>query len=633
MNNMQKSFKAKGLRAGGRYAEGFVPPVYNTIRNRGQQIDDAVNGVGGIQRASAPAPVQQAPSKSYEQIDADIAAARAKMNKPKNFLGFRDGKVPNLSGIGAVIPGVDPQQKDNVDVKVSSEEAILPRKSTHALSSMLQQTTGETVPEFIERTNGKKPAGLGISGKYRAGMVDENGNPYDSLKPAREFIGKAKTFISDPTNYSPAAALIAGAPAAVDRFNANTEAYGNSMSATSQLRETQKHQNPLVSAYRPEGGGMMRNDGKPAAFSPTSYTAPINTMFDGASIPTKTAAQDQTNIKTAIQTPTAQPTATPDAPAQPQGGNVLPDGSPAPTNDAWNAMVDRSIGIGAATGGGVNTTQDGTSRLPTGVTKTVEGGKVSYSNEPDKTRMMLVDQLQSLRGKAGSQQERDAVLARLNEYSDKQMANAEVIRQRDDKRAATLAAESAYAKREDEVKRYAELNSQTGGAYKNEYAAALNNMNTFNTNSQLGINRMTADNQRLQQEGTNKMNDAHIGLYGAQTDAAKFGNEQAKELQKWNASMLDSISKESDPVKKHELVLQYGIRNNSKPDDSSKDYIHVSGGVDPTTQAKLPDRIFNTRTRKYEGGDGIAPPPTPVGTVSTVNGKSAKWDGKQWNPL
>jgi len=86
--------------------------------------------------------------------------------------GFRDGKVPDLSDRGGVIPGVDPEQKDNVDVKVSSEEAILPRKSTHALGQLLNQTTGENLPEFIERTNGKAPAGLRAGGGYASGLFD-----------------------------------------------------------------------------------------------------------------------------------------------------------------------------------------------------------------------------------------------------------------------------------------------------------------------------------------------------------------------------------------------------------------------------------------------------------------------------
>jgi hypothetical protein len=107
--------------------------------------------------AAAPAP---APSKSYEQIDAEIAAARAKMNAPKKFLGmFKDG---------AVIPGHDTSGKDDVPVKVTRGEAILPVNTVDAMGGPM------AVSDMIHATNGKPPAGVRRSGRYADGAAPDN---------------------------------------------------------------------------------------------------------------------------------------------------------------------------------------------------------------------------------------------------------------------------------------------------------------------------------------------------------------------------------------------------------------------------------------------------------------------------
>lgn len=74
-------------------------------------------------------------------------------------------------------------------------------------------------------------------------------------------------------------------------------------------------------------------------------------------------------------------------------------------------------------------------------------------------------------------------------------------------------------------------------------------------------------------------------------------------------------------------------------------YMTVGGGtrvVDGQT-VKDPVSVFDTQTKTWidQPGQGAAashqaplanPSTRPVGTISTVNGKTATWDGKQWVP-
>jgi hypothetical protein len=52
---------------------------------------------------------------------------------------------------------------------------------------------------------------------------------YDSLAPAKRFGAKVKKIVSDPTNYSPVAALAASAPGMLDKLGAQTASYGSDM--------------------------------------------------------------------------------------------------------------------------------------------------------------------------------------------------------------------------------------------------------------------------------------------------------------------------------------------------------------------------------------------------------------------
>lgn len=154
MNNLQK---------GGKYADGLAQRGIGALRGRAAQIDAAVDGTPTPQPATAPlAPPPQ--SKSYEQLDAEIAAARAKMNAPKKFLGmFRDG---------AVIPGHDTSGKDDVPVKVTRGEAILPVNTVDAMGGPM------AVSDMIHATNGKPPAGVRRGGRYADGAAGYEMPPF-----------------------------------------------------------------------------------------------------------------------------------------------------------------------------------------------------------------------------------------------------------------------------------------------------------------------------------------------------------------------------------------------------------------------------------------------------------------------
>ena len=296
--------KGCGVRRGGKYADGLVQQGIGALRGRGAQIDAAVEGAAPL-RVAAPQPPQ--PSKSYEQLDAEIAAARAKMNAPKKFLGmFRDG---------AVIPGHDTSGKDDVDVKVTRGEAILPVNTVDAMGGPM------AVSDMIHATNGKPPAGVRRGGRFADGATDATRKPGEM--PPFEM---PKVFV--PSSYEAMPPLTPRA--SISPQEALTAAQARNAPAGPSLAG----QIPLTTYDSAPAAGAVRPM-PPAA--PVVQPVPDSGFVGGPAeavgakrptaqtpIPTGTGfiTNNQTGATTAVGTP---PAAAPAAPTRPSGQGSLLD--------------------------------------------------------------------------------------------------------------------------------------------------------------------------------------------------------------------------------------------------------------------------------------------------------------------
>ncbi len=324
-----------GIRRGGKYADGLVQRYGAAMGGRQAQIDAALG------ETAPPAPVRVAPaataatSKSYEQIDAEIAAARAKMNAPKKF---KDG---------AVIPGHDTSGKDDVPVKVTRGEAILPVNTVDAMGGPM------AVSDMIHATNGKPPAGVRRGGKYANGATDSyvQASLSGMADAAKKIIAP---FMPEPgagmrtVDVGGAFAPGAGARPLSISTSAPNQNYGNegrSVPAPATMTPEQANADVMAGGQGNFRGGSIRPDFAANAVTPiptstvnvpkVSPPVPDSGFVGGPSdqgpastpavggvrrpapsadtpIPTGTGfiTNDQTGATTAIGKPPAQPTAT-----------------------------------------------------------------------------------------------------------------------------------------------------------------------------------------------------------------------------------------------------------------------------------------------------------------------------------
>lgn len=331
--------KGCGVRRGGKYADGLVQRYGAAMGGRQAQIDAALGETAPpapVRVAAAPA---QQPSKSYEQIDAEIAAARAKMNKPKNFMGFAEG---------AVIPGHDTEGSDDVQVGVTRGEAILPVKTVDAMGGPM------AVSDMIHATNGKPPAGVRRGGKYAdgavniyegaslSGMADAAKKLIDPLMPAP---GSAMRTIDFGETFKPggwAKPLSIGTVAPKQDYGNE----GRSVPAPVGMTPEQANADVMAGGQGTFRGGSIRPDlaGKatPApvpVVAPARVTPPVpDSGFVGGPseavgakrptaqtpIPVGTGfiTNDQTGATTQVGTPAAA-TVAPVATTKPAGGSLL----------------------------------------------------------------------------------------------------------------------------------------------------------------------------------------------------------------------------------------------------------------------------------------------------------------------
>lgn len=138
----------------------------------------------------------------------------------------------------------------------------------------------------------------------------------------------------------------------------------------------------------------------------------------------------------------------------------------------------------------------------------------------------------------------------------------------------------------------------------------------------------------IQEQGANARAAVSSALqrdeFGLKKEAAGFQTRAAARLE----NLQTRYEAEKDPAKRSELAQQ--LRELQAKDAPAR-YKVAAGGqqIDANGVAyRTPDRIFNEQTGVFSDGAGAAPAPQAraVGSVSTVNGKTAVWDGSKWVP-
>lgn len=139
----------------------------------------------------------------------------------------------------------------------------------------------------------------------------------------------------------------------------------------------------------------------------------------------------------------------------------------------------------------------------------------------------------------------------------------------------------------------------------------------------------------MQEQGANARDAGRMALardeFGLRKDAAGFQTRAATRLE----GLQTRYEAETDPAKRADLAKQ--LREIQGKEQPAR-YKVAAGGqqIDANGVAyKVPDRVFNEQTGQFSDGTGAAPAPQaarPVGATSTVNGKTAVWDGSKWVP-
>jgi len=126
-----------------------------------------------------------------------------------------------------------------------------------------------------------------------------------------------------------------------------------------------------------------------------------------------------------------------------------------------------------------------------------------------------------------------------------------------------------------------------------------------------------------------RLNTARIQDINAGIRGKNLVTQQAEQV----AGLQKAYSEAKDDATREKLARQIQVMSGKYERADPKDsFIVVPGGKDEWGNA-LPGRVFDARNRQYvDSGAPAQPTNRPVGTTSTVNGKTAVWDGKKWIP-
>ena len=115
--------------------------------------------------------------------------------------------------------------------------------------------------------------------------------------------------------------------------------------------------------------------------------------------------------------------------------------------------------------------------------------------------------------------------------------------------------------------------------------------------------------------------------FGVDAKSAGIDQQSKVQLQQLQSQYLA----EKDPVKRAEIVRQLGVLQNHFEKPAAPRHLVVPGGqaITPEGQAyTTPSRVFNPDTQQFiEPPQSAQKPEIPVGTISTVDGKKAKYMG------
>ncbi|RYY99678.1 MAG: hypothetical protein EOO24_17140 [Comamonadaceae bacterium] len=162
-------------------------------------------------------------------------------------------------------------------------------------------------------------------------------------------------------------------------------------------------------------------------------------------------------------------------------------------------------------------------------------------------------------------------------------------------------------------------------------AQAIANTREAGDNSRAKL-RDTGDTQRANIRATSEGAATYVAARKVALDESAHGFQSAaaRQLQELQGKYLES----KDPAEQATLARQ--IREYQGKDAPARFKV-AAGGQQPDANGvpyKVPDRVFNEQTGQFADTAPPAANPSarPVGTKSTVNGKTAVWDGKQWQP-
>ena len=148
----------------------------------------------------------------------------------------------------------------------------------------------------------------------------------------------------------------------------------------------------------------------------------------------------------------------------------------------------------------------------------------------------------------------------------------------------------------------------------------------------------------MEQQGANQRSLAQAALEQQKINQAGVTQGIANRGKTMVQALQEQIATEPDQTKRQSIVQRLREMQGGQTADP---YLVVPGGqhIDPTTQRayNTPASVFNRQTGQFmqqPGQGGAQAPQTPlsnpstrpVGTVSTVGGKSATWDGQKWVP-
>lgn len=566
----QRKAPALGIKRGGRYADGVVPePSIGGFLKDRAQA--VINSLGGGQPATgSPAnPVADAVTNNTGLVGKSVSASQSYNDRMSKAMGDYADGTPLVQGPGSTT-------SDSVPVNVSRDEAILPADTVKAIGA-------DNLASIIQATHtpvkGKTGYGARRGGNYADGEVEK----------LPDFSQKGPVAITPMTALAPVQAPIA------------TGAQLNQESIQGQINERPVNAGKdAVPGFIPDDRGGYQLGVK------TDANSGLGTYGISRS-PAPVAAGGQNNEPAAKPIPANNPTAT---------------GEPAPvTAPAGNTMQVSGNGHTFTGSGDVS-----------GYSGEWQGGIGQHQGDGTKTAA-AAPAWDALDAKyraqdAGIQAQQDTASGKQGQHLEVPFGGG-VSRVVDDTPAMT-----------------ARLNPSANTAptppdmtsFPNTFAGRIQAQRAqqnyaqqegqYKMQAEIGVNRAKVANEQQ-----NVQSESGLRAQQATEQASKAAkDQQATELQKQiNAEQL-SASPDKAKIKRLQGD-QYALVGRTQ----QKVQVQSDEGTDANGQhykkSYIVDDEGNARPMVPENNQTAQTNQKRVGTISTVAGKSARWDGQQWVPV